>query len=156
MTAYSVAEAKNRLPKLIDRALQGEEVVITRHGKPVAELQPRCSGRRRRPGTYEWLRRAASPSGRRPHFGRDPGSALRDRQSLSWYLDASLMIPILIKEPASAAVDAFMSSVQQEPWVSDFAAAEVASALSRLVRTGCLEARTVRRVCPILTYGEQR
>ena len=62
------------------------------------------------------------------------------RQSLSWYLDASVMIPILVKEPASAAVDAFMSSVQQEPWVSDFAAADVASALSRLVRTGRLEA----------------
>ena len=39
MTAYSVAEAKNTLPKLIDRALHGEEVVITRHGKPVAELR---------------------------------------------------------------------------------------------------------------------
>jgi antitoxin (DNA-binding transcriptional repressor) of toxin-antitoxin stability system len=39
VTVYSVAEAKNTLPKLIDRALQGEEVVITRHGKPVAELR---------------------------------------------------------------------------------------------------------------------
>ena len=34
MTAYSVAEAKNTLPKLIHRALEGEEVIITRHGKP--------------------------------------------------------------------------------------------------------------------------
>jgi predicted nucleic acid-binding protein len=50
------------------------------------------------------------------------------------------MLPILIKEPASAAVDAFMSTVQQELWVGDFAAAEVASALSRLVRTGRLQA----------------
>ena len=40
MTAYRVAEAKNTLPRLIDRALQGEEVVITRHGKPVVELKP--------------------------------------------------------------------------------------------------------------------
>ncbi|MGA7259981.1 MAG: type II toxin-antitoxin system VapC family toxin [Stellaceae bacterium] len=56
------------------------------------------------------------------------------------YLDASVMLPILIKEPASATVDAFMSTVQQELWVSDFAAAEVASAVSRLVRTGRLEA----------------
>jgi prevent-host-death family protein len=39
VTAYSVAEAKNTLPKLVDRALQGEEVIITRHGKPVAELR---------------------------------------------------------------------------------------------------------------------
>lgn len=41
MTTYSVAEAKNRLPSLIDRALEGEEVIITRHGKPVVELRPR-------------------------------------------------------------------------------------------------------------------
>jgi prevent-host-death family protein len=41
MAAYSVAEAKNCLPALIDKAIEGEEVVITRHGKPVAELRPR-------------------------------------------------------------------------------------------------------------------
>jgi prevent-host-death family protein len=41
LTNYSVAEAKNRLPSLIDKALAGEEVVITRHGKPVAELHAR-------------------------------------------------------------------------------------------------------------------
>ena len=41
MSTYSVAEAKNRLPALIDKAIEGEEVVITRHGKPVAELRPR-------------------------------------------------------------------------------------------------------------------
>jgi len=40
MSAYSVADAKNGLPGLIDRALAGEEVVITRHGKPVVELRP--------------------------------------------------------------------------------------------------------------------
>jgi prevent-host-death family protein len=36
----STAEAKNRLPELI-RAVEGsEEVVITRHGRPVAQLAP--------------------------------------------------------------------------------------------------------------------
>ena len=50
------------------------------------------------------------------------------------------MLPILVKEPTSAVVDAFMSTVQEELWVSDFAAAEVASAVSRLVRTGHLQA----------------
>jgi prevent-host-death family protein len=54
--AYSVAEAKNRLPKLIDRALQGEEVVITRHGKPVAELRSVQWPAVPTHGTYEWLR----------------------------------------------------------------------------------------------------
>ncbi|HEY5299370.1 MAG TPA: type II toxin-antitoxin system prevent-host-death family antitoxin [Acetobacteraceae bacterium] len=39
MSTYSVADAKNHLPSLIDKALAGEEVVITRHGKPVVELR---------------------------------------------------------------------------------------------------------------------
>ncbi len=40
MATYSVADAKSGLPSLIDRANDGEEVIITRHGKPVAELRP--------------------------------------------------------------------------------------------------------------------
>lgn len=40
MSSHSVSEAKNRLPELIDRALKGEEVVITRHGNPVVALKP--------------------------------------------------------------------------------------------------------------------
>jgi prevent-host-death family protein len=40
MGNHSVAEAKNRLPELIDRALDGEGIVITRHGRPVVELKP--------------------------------------------------------------------------------------------------------------------
>jgi prevent-host-death family protein len=55
MTAYSVAEAKNSLPKLIDRALQGEEVIITRRGKPVVELRPARSRPEPPVGSDEWL-----------------------------------------------------------------------------------------------------
>jgi prevent-host-death family protein len=33
-------EAKNTLGALLDRVEQGEEIVITRHGKPVARLGP--------------------------------------------------------------------------------------------------------------------
>lgn len=35
-----VFEAKNRLSELLERAAQGEEVVITKHGKPMAKLTP--------------------------------------------------------------------------------------------------------------------
>lgn len=56
MTAYSVATAKNTLPKLIDRALQGEEVIITRRGKPVVELRPAESRSTPAIGVHEWLR----------------------------------------------------------------------------------------------------
>ena len=38
MAHYSVAEAKGSLSSLIAKAQAGEEVIITRRGKPVAEL----------------------------------------------------------------------------------------------------------------------
>ncbi len=57
MGAYSVSEAKNRLPTLIDKAIEGEEVVITRHGKPVAELRPTDQARpRSSKAIYDWLK----------------------------------------------------------------------------------------------------
>lgn len=40
MSSISVAEAKNRLSELIVRAESGEEICVTRHGKPVARLEP--------------------------------------------------------------------------------------------------------------------
>jgi prevent-host-death family protein len=51
-----VAEAKNTLPKLIDRALQGEEVIITRRGQPVVELRPASRATLPAVGSHEWLR----------------------------------------------------------------------------------------------------
>jgi prevent-host-death family protein len=40
MGKHSIAEAQDRLAELIDRALEGEEVVITRDGAEVAEIRP--------------------------------------------------------------------------------------------------------------------
>lgn len=39
-----VFEAKNTLSALRDRVEHGEEIVITRHGKPVARLVPNTGG----------------------------------------------------------------------------------------------------------------
>ena len=68
MATYSVAEAKNNLPRLIKLAMGGEEVVITRHGKPVAEIKakgmppgPPSSDRR---AGLEWLK--AQRAARKP------------------------------------------------------------------------------------------
>ena len=55
MTTYSVADAKNRLPSLIDKALCGEEVIITRRGKPVVELRPAFARPEPPIGTDAWL-----------------------------------------------------------------------------------------------------
>lgn len=40
MAAFNVHEAKTQFSRLLDRVLQGEEVLITRNGVPVAELVP--------------------------------------------------------------------------------------------------------------------
>ncbi len=43
----SIAEAKNRLTELIRAVEGGESVVITRHGKPVAQITPPPPARRK-------------------------------------------------------------------------------------------------------------
>jgi prevent-host-death family protein len=40
MSSHSIAEAKNRFSELVDLALRGEEIVITRHGQPVIAFRP--------------------------------------------------------------------------------------------------------------------
>lgn len=40
MAAFNVHEAKTNFSRLLDRVLEGEEVIIMRNGVPVAELVP--------------------------------------------------------------------------------------------------------------------
>ena len=59
MSDHSIAEAQASLPELIDCALRGEGVVITRDGAPVVELLPIAASPEPRPITradIEWLR----------------------------------------------------------------------------------------------------
>ena len=44
MQEIGAFEAKNKLGALLDRVQRGEEIVITRHGKPVARLAPFAGG----------------------------------------------------------------------------------------------------------------
>lgn len=55
------------------------------------------------------------------------------------YLDTSAVIPTLVSEPGSKAVEGFLSSQTLGLLISEFTAAEVASAVSRLVRIGLFE-----------------
>jgi prevent-host-death family protein len=58
MSNHSIVEAKDQLSSLIDRAVRGEEVVITRHGRPIVTIKP--VARKARPMTeadLDWLRR---------------------------------------------------------------------------------------------------
>ena len=57
MSQHSIAEAEKRLSDLIDRALAGEGVVITREGRPIAELRPiRETARPVSKADLAWLR----------------------------------------------------------------------------------------------------
>jgi prevent-host-death family protein len=89
MPTHSTVDAKNNLSALIDRALAGEEVVITRHGQPVVTLQPvggAASASRARPITEEdlaWLRAIRARVGGSP-AAEDAGtfvSRMRDEDT---------------------------------------------------------------------------
>jgi prevent-host-death family protein len=74
MPQHSVADAKAHLSELIDRALAGEAIVITRHGTPVVALKPVA----RAPGPVSeadiaWL--ASQRVGRKP-ADQDAGALL--------------------------------------------------------------------------------
>lgn len=43
---YSVSEAKANFSEMIRQAEAGEDIVITRHGKIIAEIKPRASERK--------------------------------------------------------------------------------------------------------------
>ncbi len=45
MDSVGAYEAKTQLSKLLERAMKGERIRITKHGVPVAVLQPPESGR---------------------------------------------------------------------------------------------------------------
>ncbi len=40
METIGAYEAKTHLPKLLERVLKGEQITITKHGVPIAILQP--------------------------------------------------------------------------------------------------------------------
>jgi prevent-host-death family protein len=75
MPTYSIAQAKDQLSRLVDEALAGKQVTITRHGKPVAELRP--AGHAPRPTNKAdilWLRKRRQAL---PALGGDAVSIVR-------------------------------------------------------------------------------
>jgi predicted nucleic acid-binding protein len=73
---------------------------------------------------------------------------------VSLYLDASVIIPIVVDERFTEIVGAFLLGCGDNLTASDFAAAEVASALSQLVRMGVLEIAKRSRDWQTSTSGE--
>ncbi len=79
MTQVNVYEAKTQLSRLLDRALEGEEVVIARAGRPLVRLVPVQESGGRRPGRGAWAGQArladdfdVTPPNVLAAFGTDP------------------------------------------------------------------------------------
>jgi prevent-host-death family protein len=53
-TVYNLYEAKTSLSRLVDRAASGEEIILSKAGKPLAKLVPfHRSTEPRKPGGWE-------------------------------------------------------------------------------------------------------
>jgi prevent-host-death family protein len=74
MGTYSLAQAKDQLSRLVDEALSGEVVTITRHGKPVVSLTPTAPVRLTKTDIDEMRRRAEA----RPSLGADSVTLVRE------------------------------------------------------------------------------
>ncbi|MGH9386666.1 MAG: type II toxin-antitoxin system Phd/YefM family antitoxin [Vicinamibacterales bacterium] len=49
-STLTLYEAKTHLSSLVDRAAAGEEIIVAKHGRPMAKLVPIRDAARRRPG----------------------------------------------------------------------------------------------------------
>jgi prevent-host-death family protein len=75
MTAIGVYDAKTQLPKLLERVGRGERFVITKHGRPVAQLVPAVADHG--PGVKEIIQRMQEWQEREgPTLG--PGLTIRE------------------------------------------------------------------------------
>ncbi len=81
MAEYSVAAAKDRLSSLIAKAEAGEEVIITRRGKPAVELRAVQAGELdpdRVRAAHEWLKKRVQS---RPRIAIPSAELLRQQKA---------------------------------------------------------------------------
>lgn len=82
MSTHDVAEAEHNLSDLIDQALKGDVVAITRDGRPVVEIKPvKARPREIREEKLAWLE--ANP-GKLPGKSVDLQAILRQMRDEDW------------------------------------------------------------------------
>ncbi|MBX9876348.1 MAG: type II toxin-antitoxin system prevent-host-death family antitoxin [Beijerinckiaceae bacterium] len=75
MATYTLAQAKDQLSKLVDEAMTGAPVTITRHGKPAVHLM--AAHPESRPMTQADLDWLAERRATRPYVDIDSGAFIR-------------------------------------------------------------------------------
>jgi len=73
MLTVNLAQAKARLSELLDKVESGEEVIITRHGRPVAHIRPAVPPKKPLP-----LEELAAFRARMPHWSKGSAELLRE------------------------------------------------------------------------------
>jgi prevent-host-death family protein len=73
---YSIANAKDNLSKLVDEAVAGEEVAITRHGKVVAYLRSAEAPQQRQP-SRELVAEIMARARKRPSLAEPAADIIR-------------------------------------------------------------------------------
>jgi antitoxin (DNA-binding transcriptional repressor) of toxin-antitoxin stability system len=73
MVTVNLARAKAHLSELLDKVEAGEEVIITRRGRPVAQIRQAVPPKQPLP-----LERLAAFRARVPHWGKDSATLLRE------------------------------------------------------------------------------
>jgi prevent-host-death family protein len=81
MGSHSIAETKDKLSELIARAEKGEEITITRHGRPVVRLTPvESAPRRMTDADLDWLKKRRIGRGRPKENAGAFVSRMRDKE----------------------------------------------------------------------------
>jgi prevent-host-death family protein len=81
MATVSIAEAKDQLSRLIDQALAGEKITITRYGKPMVTLTPEPANSPSKmtgPQMVAWLREELKDMPKFKDTGADIIRQMRD------------------------------------------------------------------------------
>ena len=73
MLTVNLAQAKARLSELLDRVESGEEIIITRYGKPVAQIRQAIPPKKPLP-----LEKLAAFRARMPHWRKASARLLRE------------------------------------------------------------------------------
>ncbi len=55
MRTVGIFEAKNRLSELVSQAERGERVLLTRNGRPVAEIVPVSGDKKQAEAAMKWI-----------------------------------------------------------------------------------------------------
>ncbi len=123
MHTLGVLEARRRFPELLDRAREGEETLISRHGHPVAALVP--LSRRHRPQRQALLSlkgsgRACWPDRQQPAGRPGPIQPLESTATLALgtavAIDATVLIPYLCGEASSRHHEPLIASIAAGHW----------------------------------------